>query len=651
MLAQRWKKWVRPLVFTLAISLHVFAETAPPKHAGTPTNEKRTPDPLPNVEGFGCGALAEVIRINGGRTPRTKEEWESVLSKFGFQRTEFSFSNGLGRSGLGQPRYVYQINGTKDLEKKYPDLRDKLFVAVGTGLDGTPVVEFQSWNPLNRNGGFDFGSYEGMAVPHLDPIDKCIKCHMNYGPGMTVADWTSTRTFMPNFVAFVHWMHKQNPEKYQELYDEIERLRKAPDANQMVDISLGTLRSKFAINVENSPIVKKTLFENIPVLSPHSPFGAAGLQTTSEGVNRNLIFYQTFYGISDQDRRADFLEQTVEGRLKGALSFFFHPRADALTHFPPADVFSSPEPPDTSKPLSQLVALDKVPALNGALFHDRSHVTGQTKKDPTVFPQPGGPPSDEEITKILSYNEARMQAFDRGANPLAKEHSPANPSNRIKIEGDKLTVKAVQGFATLDVDIQQLERILRQATSESLKKAGKKIDPKSMSETALAAVDSALKSPPMQSLYKSPVVPTGLDLMNSFLDGLDFYFQKNHQVDYIRKQPRKFNPAISALDCYDREQRLAGHELNRCTRCHDEKSPLYKYVTDLPGWKRAMESTNPKISGPAIDWFTRSYGRVVDDKDMPPSYSREGKAFSNSDRAKELLRFFHDNQSFRPNDR
>jgi hypothetical protein len=81
-------------------------------------------------------------------------------------------------------------------------LRDKLFVAVGRAVDGTPVVEFQSWNPLNKTGAFDFGSYEGRATPHLDPIDKCIKCHLNYGPGIPVGGWT-------------HWIHEQNPSQNQ----------------------------------------------------------------------------------------------------------------------------------------------------------------------------------------------------------------------------------------------------------------------------------------------------------------------------------------------------------------------------------------------------------------------------------------------------
>jgi hypothetical protein len=302
-----------------------------------------------------------------------------------------------------------------------------------------------------------------------------------------------------------------------------------------------------------------------------------------------------------------------------------------------------PKAESGGKLLSEEIDLRNVSALHGAIYYDRSHVTGTLSRDPNFFVTPEGPPSDSQIKAILDYDQKRKEMFKRGQNPLSKEHSPANPANRIAIDGKKLTLEKVQTFKA---DMSLVERILRGALAEA-EKTHENLKSQGMKERAMAATKAALESPPMQALYHSRVYPTRTDVTNSFLDGLDYYFATQFKVDYVRKQPREMPPEISALDCFDREQSRLGQEVNRCTRCHDRKSPLYPYITDLDGWKKKLVSSDSVIKAKAKDWLERVSSRILDEPDMPPSNSREARDFSTTREGRQLIRFLKDHQNLR----
>ena len=216
-------------------------------------------------------------------------------------------------------------------------------------------------------------------------MEKCARCHRNQDPIFRVAPWSNTLTIPANFVAFVHRLKKVFGKKWEPLFSEVEKLRKNPDAGQMIKSAGLTGIPKFTDEIAKSETVAKANFRGVRLLPESLAEEAGGASAPGEFqaavviASDELLFRQIFSSTMPLPDRQMVVETLVGKHLGETLrqgllgTFGVGNEASIKTEEARRHVVAS-------KTAEALGLSSKLPAIHGPLLVDRNHVTGKESK-------------------------------------------------------------------------------------------------------------------------------------------------------------------------------------------------------------------------------------------------------------------------------
>jgi len=160
-------------MLTPVILIVLLSSPAVGVHFDSATSRKKAPAVVQSDVSLKCSAITALLTANGGKIPKSVDEWIKSLARFGKVNGVLApLSRAPASTTCERPRILLALQSAPD-KPGMPNLHERLFIGLTLDAKGNWTAEFISKNLSTHE--FDFGVIEDFNKtdpPRLTPARR-----------------------------------------------------------------------------------------------------------------------------------------------------------------------------------------------------------------------------------------------------------------------------------------------------------------------------------------------------------------------------------------------------------------------------------------------------------------------------------------------